>query len=118
MPVRHDYVCSCGHIEQDVTGDAPQCCGEEMQILWSAPPRPHIGIHPKDRAVVWYNPTTGRHATPGRNDAPMPDRYRQLGYERREFTTLRELDAFCATNRLVNQKGSYDGSGRSYDDEA
>lgn len=92
-------------------------CGEQMELLFQWSKTPHIGIHPKDRAIVWYNPKTGKHATPGRNDVPMPERYRKLGYERKEFTTLRELDSFCKRNSLVNEKANYDGSGRSYDDE-
>ena len=118
MPVRHNYICSCGNIIEDYTGSTPpMCCDAEMEILWSVPSRPYIGIHPSERAIVWYNPATGKHATPGRADVPMPARYRKWGYERREFTTLRELDSFCKQNNLVNQRGSYDNSGRSYDDE-
>jgi hypothetical protein len=88
-----------------------------MEILWTSPSRSYVGVHPSERAVVWYDPKTGRHATPGRNDVPMPSRYAKAGYERREFTTLRDLDTFCKSNRLVNERANYDQSGRSYDDE-
>jgi hypothetical protein len=89
-------------------------CGTLMEILWVRPSSHHIGIHPSDRAVVWYNPATGKHATPGRNDVPMPDRYKKAGYERKEFTTVRELDSFCKRNKLVNEALNYN-KGNSYD---
>ena len=122
MP-RHDLICPvCAHIEEDIHLSQQACvvhvpCSARMEILWTAPPRSYVGIHPSERAVVWYDPKTGRHATPGRNDVPMPSRYRAAGYERREFTTLRDLDSFCKSNRLVNERANYDQSGRSYDDE-
>jgi len=122
--VRHDFECeTCGRVERDAacTGDfhIHSCvCGSPMQIVWGGIKRTHIGIHPRDRAVVWYNPQTGRHATPGRNDVPIPSRYAKAGYERREFPTLRELDSFCKQNKLVNEAAHYHkGSGRSYDEE-
>jgi len=116
---RLDYICDkCNYVSLDMS-EQPICamCGSPMTILWTAPSRSHIGIHSRDRAVVWYNPATGKHATPGRNDIPMPDRYAKSGYERREFQTLRELDHFCKRNNLVNHQANYDHSGRSYDEE-
>jgi hypothetical protein len=117
MPVRHDYVCNiCSAVRTDATAP-PLCCGSEMVILWTAPPRSHIGLHPSERPVVYFNPATGKHATPMRADVPMPDRYRAWGYERREFTSVHELDAFCKANNLVHHKSHYDNSGRAYDDD-
>lgn len=115
---RLDYMCDCGNIVYDHIGTPPECCGKVMDWTWATLHQDHIGIHPSERAVVWFDPKTGKHATPGRNDVPMPDRYRKWGYERREFTTLRELDTFCKANNIVNQRGSYDSNGKSYDDEA
>ncbi len=122
--IRQNFECpTCSRVELDVIctsgSHVKRCtCGSSMEILWTKPRTTHIGIHPKDRAVVWYNPKTGRHATPGRNDVPMPDRYAREGFERREFSTLRELDAFCKQNKLVNEAAHYNrGSGRAYDEE-
>ena len=121
MP-RHDLICpTCSHILEDVRLSATACmihlpCSSVMEILWTAPSRAHT-VHPRERAVVWYDPRTGRHATPGRNDVPMPERYARQGYERREFASLHDLDTFCKSNNLVNQRAHYDNSGRSYDDE-
>ena len=116
--VRLDYLCDCGNIIYDHFGPPPICCNKEMEWTWATRQQDWIGIHPKDRAIVWFDPKTGKHATPGRNDVPMPDRYRRAGYERREFTTLRELDSFCKSSNLVNQQAHYNNNGRSYDDEA
>ena len=123
MPVLHDFICeSCGKFEHDVYCTAgshiKHCtCGSDMTIDWQRRHTPYIGIHAKDRSVVWYNPKTGKHSTPGRSDVPMPDRYKKDGYERREFTSLRELDSYCKQNKLVNEAANYDsGSGRAYDD--
>ena len=116
---RLDYECPvCNQIYYDLSIDPPICCGQRPEILWTARKQPWIGIHEKDRAVVWFDPKTGRHATPGRNDVPMPSRYAAAGYERREFTTLRDLDAFCKSNNVVNQQAHYNSNGRSFDDEA
>ena len=52
-------------------------------------------IHPLERAVIWRHPQTGDVRTPPRNDADMPDAYRQQGYERMEIDThqkRRELE--------------------------
>lgn len=123
MPAVHDFICDiCGAKEFDVLVPSTfihhKCsCGEPMEIAWNGRKRPYIGIHPWDRSVIWYNPKTGRRATPGRNDVPMPKRYKDLGYERREFTTLRELDAHCKENNLVNEAGNYNSNGHSYDEE-
>lgn len=122
MSVLHDFICdACGRTEYDVICDGQfrkTCiCGGMMDIAWKRRSAPYIGIHPSERAVVWYNPATGKHATPGQNNIPMPDRYRKAGYERREFTTLRELDSYCKTENVVNERANFDSNGRSYDDE-
>ena len=118
---RHDYECQeCGKISYDTVNatDTMACtCGGNMIILWSYIARPHIGIHLKDRAVIWFNPANGKRATPGRNDIPMPERYRKAGYVRREFETLKSLDAYCKGNKLVNHQANYNNSGRAYDED-
>lgn len=74
-----------------------------------------LGVHESEAIMVWQNPATGEVRYPDRNDRPMPERYRQQGFERRTLKTLREADSFCGSHRLVNHKLHYDGSGRSYD---
>ena len=113
---RLDYVCECGHIKRDCT-TIPLHCNCPMTILWTNGTNHHASVRASERSVVWYNPKTGKHHTPGRNDVPIPDRYAKRGYERKEFTTLHDLDTFCKRENLVNEKASYDsGSGRAYDD--
>ena len=122
MPAIHDFTCeTCGKTERDVlctNGHThKQCtCGSWMQIAWDHWNRRRAtNVHPSERAVVWYDPKTGRHATPGRNDVPMPDRYRKAGYQRREFPTLRSLDQYCKQEGLHNEKADFDNSGRADD---
>lgn len=119
----HDMICdTCGHIERDVPLNPSACvthvpCGTRMVILWTNGTNHHASVRASQRSVVWYNPKTGRHRTPGRNDVPIPDRYAKLGYERKEFTTLHDLDAYCKRENLVNEAAHYNkGSGRAYDD--
>jgi len=87
-----------------------------MDILWRRR-RQSASVHPRERAVVWYNPSTGKHATPMLNNVPMPERYRRQGYIRREFDTLRSLDTYCKEAGVVNEKAHFDSNGRGYDDE-
>ena len=117
--ILHDFFCpTCGNIEYDVICDGQfrkNCtCGSMMEIHYS-PKRTVASVHPKERSVIWYNPETGKHATPGRNDVPMPERYRRAGYVRREFESLRSLDSYCKHEGLVNEKANYN-SGNAYDD--
>ena len=48
----------------------------------------HANVHPSERAAVWFNPHTGKHKTPPRNDIPLPEKYAQQGYERREINHM------------------------------
>jgi hypothetical protein len=88
-----------------------------MDILWSAPKRTYIGLHPWDRPVIYVDPKTRKHITPMRGDVPMPERYRKWGYERVELSTGREIDAHCKRNNLVHERMNYDSNGKSYDNE-
>lgn len=48
-----------------------------------------------ERAVIFRNPETGEIRTPARNDADMPESYRQAGFERVEVSNhqiRRELE--------------------------
>lgn len=124
MAVLHDIQCvnpSCGMIEYD-TAVQPErlgsCtrCGSAMEICFSTRRAPvFAAVHSRERTVVWYNPKTDKTAYPGRNDVPMPARYANNGYERREFTDLKSLDKFCVKNKVVNEKASFDNSGHADD---
>lgn len=64
-------------------------------------------ITPRDRAVVYTNPLTGKTAYPGQDTAFTRQKYESWGYERKEFTTVRELDKFCKENKVVNEKSNF-----------
>lgn len=76
----------------------------------SLSPRP---VHRSETAVVYRNPRTGAIRYPGRNDAPMPERYRQQGYQMEALDTLPKLDQFCKERGLVNEKANFDSNGRA-----
>jgi hypothetical protein len=120
MPAMHHFQCPvCNRIEYDVLCTnghfhKPCVCGARMDILWRWESRP-VCVHPSERAVVWYNPQTGKHATPGRNDVEMPQRYKDAGYQRREFATLHDLDRYCKQEGLHNEKADFDNSGHADD---
>lgn len=102
-------------------------CGQELKIgSWpfcgplghgtpqgNLSPRP---VHDSEAAMVYLHPETGQVRYPGRADRPMPERYRQQGFEERRLRTLRELDGFCKSRGLVNHKAHYDSNGRGPDD--
>lgn len=48
----------------------------------------HAQVHASERSVVYFNPATGEHRTPPRNDLPMPVVYKQQGFERREIMNM------------------------------
>lgn len=58
-------------------------------------------VHPRERTVVYRNPQTGAVRYPGRADVPMPERYRQQGYQRVEFDTAHSLGKFEKENRVL-----------------
>ena len=119
--VLHDMICSdCGNIDYDVICEGQfrkTClCGGQMDIMWKRRAQ-SASVHSSERAAIWYNTATGKHATPGLNNVPMPERYRKAGYERREFHSLRDLDSYCKSENLLNHAANYDNSGRAYDDD-
>lgn len=120
MP-RHDLECtSCSRIlpDRNVNVTAlPRCyCGGETQILWTGRAS-HAAVNEKERAVVWEHPLTGEVKYPGRNDVPMPTRYQQQGYQRRELSSLREVERFEKSHGVSSEVAWYDrGSGRGFDD--
>src|SRR3990167_7120874 len=116
--VIHDLACDvCDHREYDAGVDVsepmPLCpsCHLPMCIRWDISRR-GFGVASgaaiqSDRAVVYKDPRTGKVAYPGRDTEFTRRKYEGWGYQRQEFTTLRELDKFCAENKLVNEKANY-----------
>lgn len=69
--------------------------------------------HHLDRTVIFQHPTDPtKWSAPDRNDRPMPDRLRKLGYEKKEFYSVRDLEKFEKSHHVVNEAAHYDrGSG-------
>ncbi len=91
-------------------GDWPWCPHEEIHPS-------HHTVHSSERAVVFENPATGEVRYPGRNDAPIPERYKKEGFVRKEFPTLASLERFERSHGVRNDKAHYN-EGNSADQEA
>jgi hypothetical protein len=74
--------------------------GYANAVRWSKPAE----LPPAERPIVWEHPVTGEHKTPGRNDVPMPERYKQQGYVKREFKSYQEHRAWTEAKGLVSHK--------------
>lgn len=123
MSTRHDLQCDrCDKIYEDmpVSCDGTHChCGGKLEIAWHACHSQNArALDPKETTVVYEHPETGKIIYPGKNDVVMPLRYRTLGYQRKELTSLSEVDKFSKAHGVVNERAHYDrGSGRGYDDK-
>lgn len=86
-----------------------------MEILWS---RRHYvpSFHDKDKVVVWES-STGDVKYPPRNDVPMPERYKQQGYQRRELSSLQEIHRFEKQHNVLSEIAWFDRNGRGHDSE-
>lgn len=74
-------------------------------------------MHERERVVVWEHPLTGEVRYPGRNDAPMPARYVTAGFQRKELSSLRQVEQFSKVHKVHSEIAHYDrGSGRGFDD--
>lgn len=87
----------CG-VERRI-GDWPWCKHGKPGRYWTS----SAAVHTSERSVVFEHPGTGDVKYPGRNDAPMPQRYRDAGYVKRELTSLAESDRFCKQHDVVNE---------------
>lgn len=112
--VIHDVQCvKCGKIQIDVplenANQMPFCsCEGPMEICWSTPRVGQlVAVHTKERSMVWRHPKTGKVAYPPTNNAPMPARYQNAGYERHELTSLKSVDKFCAEKGVTNEKANF-----------
>lgn len=85
----------CGHCKK---GYNPRVDGHSCQKSRMAQ------LTGEEKPVVWVHPQTGEIKYPGRNDADMPLQYKAQGYERKEFTSYHEHQAFCRKNGLVNHR--------------
>lgn len=109
MAIMHDFRCnSCSKTFLDIT--------EFDRALGSVAPRPcpacnalchrvflprgnrNATIAAKERTVYYRGPN-GDIRIPGRNDVPMPEKFRRLGYQRVECESLADV------RRLEREKG-------------
>lgn len=88
-----------------------------MEILWAASSAVHPPCHPSETVVIWEHPRTKHILYPGRNDAPMPAKYRAMGYQRREMRNLAEIRKFERENKVISECANFDkGTGRGMED--
>lgn len=111
--------CECGNELSPRTAflvNGELLCGSCRAPARGAFPRPRPAVvDQRERAVVWEHPGTGAIRYPGRNDVAMPERYAREGFERREFQSLRELQAFETRSGTRNEAVWFDrGSGREF----
>lgn len=59
-------------------------------------------MHWTDQPVIWINPVTGEYRIPGRNDAEMPQHYRDRGFEVRRFNSYFEHVQWMKSKGLIN----------------
>lgn len=103
----HDVQCSkCGKIINNYFASPwPSSIrhddGGELEILWHGSPS-HASVHPRERTVIYRDPTTGKVAYPGRND--QPSHYSNAGWERVEFEHARDLEKFEKSQGVINEK--------------
>ena len=90
-------------------GDWPWCPHEAIRPS-------HHSVHASQRAVVFEHPVTGEVRYPGRNDIPIPQRYADEGFVRKEFPTLASLQSFERSHGVLNDKAHFN-EGNSSDGE-
>lgn len=66
----------------------------------------------RDSCVVFEHPVTGEVRYPGRNDAPMPERYAQAGFQRTEMRSLRAIEKFEKKHNVWNERAWCDSNAR------
>lgn len=123
MAVFHDYECNrCGAVVEDVPlRDSPRKCASckkgILEIVFrSLQARNAAAFDTHDMTVVYEHPKTGKVMYPPRNDQPMPARYQQAGFVRKELRSLREVDRFSSEHGLINEHAHYN-QGNGYDSE-
>lgn len=114
--IEHDHVFTSGH---DVEFPTFCRCGSRRDIYYARDAarclggtRSGAGWHDREKVVVWESPT-GEFAHPPRNDIPMPKRYRDRGYVRREITSLPEVRSFEKQTGRTCETFSWDRNGKA-----
>jgi hypothetical protein len=90
-------------------GDWPFCPHESTR-------KAHHTVHANERVVVFENPATGEIRYPGRNDIPVPKRYADQGFVRKELPSLRSVEKFERQHGVRNDLMHYN-PGNSADQE-
>ena len=80
----HLWVCPFGHTNRDSFKVCSTCGFQHFQRT--------AQVATSERAVVFFNPATGEHRTPARNDMPVPEVYANQGFERREIMRMTDWE--------------------------
>lgn len=122
MPVVLDYRCpKCDEIVVDTTfRTTPNHvlhwpCRTEMVWHPTARRRSHAEWQDRDAIVVYEDPRTGKVFYPGRNDEPMPARYRKAGYVRKEMRSMQAVQKFEKEHGVRSEVAWFDRNGRGHD---
>jgi hypothetical protein len=57
----------------------------------------NVQVHSSEKAVVFWNPSTGERRVPARADQPIPEVYRAQGFERREIESMIQYERQTGT---------------------
>jgi len=120
MPI-HDFECPRGHFFEAKSQDGfdwlPCPEHKDHSTMVFLPKRQGAVAFAKDEtAVVWEHPGTGDIKYPGLSTAPMPVRYQQQGYVRRELRTDQDYAKFEKQAKVLSERRWFDrGSGKSFD---
>ena len=123
MPV-FDVICKeCGHEVADLFlrpwPDELPCskCGRLMDIKWAIRTNHRPACHSSESVVVWEDPSTGEIRYPPRNDIPVSPKLAAMGFERRELTSLHQVESFEKSHNVRHERTWFDkGSDRSSDE--
>jgi hypothetical protein len=91
-------------------------CGGRWERVWAVTRSRDAAVHSSERAVVYYSPKEDRYQYTGRNNEAIPRRLAKRGYERREMSSLKDLDRHHKQTGKLSHVAHYDpGSGNSLD---
>lgn len=117
MAVLVDVICSkCMEIQLDKWStviDAEHGCGGNWERYWTLTRAPDPGTHPSERVVVYESLQENKVQYPGRTDAPVPERLKQRGYERRELN-VQDLASFERKHQVANERRHFDRNGKGF----
>ncbi len=109
----------CGYSDRDrlfadfdaPTGQCPQCHFQLAKVV-SFRGRHNPAWHPSSRVVLFRGPN-GDVKYPGRADSPMPQRYRDQGFERVELSSLAEVTAHEKSTGTLCEAMHWDSNGKT-----